>query len=186
MRPMQVMKVLVLILALVGVIGVMRGIDARGVQGLFEALGVEPGAPGSPGLLPSKRPLVAGETRVNICPNRIHAIVWADGRKVEEIREGLKLRWTAFDPQPREIGYMDVEKWLSLHCQVAGSPVSEIDQEQVEFRDFVTIQYIDKKETKVQRAEGDIIRFGEASSVIYRSEDFMQALQELEQTAGFQ
>jgi hypothetical protein len=186
MRLLQILKVMVLILILMGVIAVMRGINAGSVQGFFDALGIEPGAAGSPGLQPSQRPLAAGESRVNICPNRIHAIIWADGRKVEEIRQGLKLRWTAFDPEPREIGYMDVEKWLSLHCQIVGRPADASSREQADFRDFVIIQYIDKKETKVQSAGGDLIRFDEDSARVYHSEDFLQALEELEQTAGFQ
>lgn len=187
MRVLLFLKISILVLALGGVLYAMSHMNSGSMNKAFLALGIEPGTAQSPGFQPANRYAGDGEKRFNLCPTRVHAIVWSDGRKVEESKDGLKLRWMAYDPQPREISYLDVEKWLSAHCQVHVSPPSVEDKTRSEFHDFLTVRYIDGQELKVLRAgepggAEDLFRIGDQ---LYRSDDFRDAVNELSRIALF-
>jgi hypothetical protein len=153
------------------------------VERAMAALGVEPGTSESPGLQPSSRALQPGEERFNICRNRIHAIDFEGGNKVEEFKEGLKLRWLAFqDGQPRELGYLEVEKWLSSHCQIVVKPATEKEIETISARQALTIRYIDRSELPIERIGGLYFRI---EGKLFQSKDFADAIEELRQLAQF-
>lgn len=190
MRILLFFKISIMVLFLVGVVFVIRNVTSESVANFFVAFGIEPGTAQSPGLQPATRALKAGEVRFNICPTRIHAVVWPDGRKVEEKKEGLKLRWMAFDPSEREMAYLETEKWLSRHCQIIIEPKQVPENESLKDQGtFIRLEFID----------GRIWEFGKAAlpgpsgapvltligQGAFASPDFEDALRELEAIAGF-
>lgn len=182
MKYLMPLKIIVLVGMLIGVIYTMRSVNSESVKRGFEALGLQTGSGESPGLHPSNRPLEAGEKGFNLCPNRIHAVVWSERRKVEEFRDGLKLKWIAVDPAPRELGYMAVEKWLSAHCQIAVRPTPETN---LTFADFISVRYIDGTELKIDRSANGTYRARSPVPEVFSSQDLTEALNELEQIAQF-
>jgi hypothetical protein len=177
-------KILFMILMLVAVVFTIRSVNKDTVQRGFESLGLQPGNGESPGLHPSQRALQADEKAFNLCPNRIHAVVWSERRKVEEFRDGMKLKWIAVNPAPRELGYMAVEKWLSAHCRIAVKAGAATDESLV-FADFIAIRYIDGTELKIERASSGVYRAKSPVPEVFASEDLTAALKELETIAQF-
>ena len=174
-----------MLVALILVVAMMRGVTPEKMDQVFTALGIEPGTAQSPGFQPGSRPLEKGEERFNICRTRIHSISWPSGRRVEEFKEGLKLRWLAVDPRPREIGYMEVEKWLSAHCQVIVRPLNEAPAETGKLVEIV-IRFVDNTTATIRNLGGalyDLKDFGEERLV--ESPDLMEALLELQRIARF-
>lgn len=182
-------KILLLILALVGTFVAMRGATTDNVVKAFSALGIEPGAPGSPGLQPGGAALQEGEERRTLCLTRIHAIRFPDGRSVVEVKQGLKLDWTAEEGgKTRSLGYLEVEKWLSLHCQFVAKPApAPADDEitpQTEPKPFVEIEFIDKSTWSLHKS-GDVIFAVSDPKDRFYSSDLETALDELRTLAGF-
>ena len=99
---------------------------------------------------------------------------WSNGKEIRETREGLKSKWMAFDPQPHEIGYLEMEKWLSRHCQIIVEPTTQPPAAQ--FKSFMTIRYIDGSELHIKRGSATLFLFGDQA---YLSEDFRSALDEI-------
>ena len=183
-NPLVITKILLMVVALAGVLYVMRSVNQDGAGRFLQALGVEPGTQQSPGLQPSNRKLQEGEESHNICPTRIKAITWADGRAVQEHKEGLKMRWQALEPgkpEPRDISYLEVEKWLSLHCQIAIKPVLTQTDPPGPFTKFLTIQYVDGTENVIAKHE----KVFKSDAKLFTSEDFESALADLERIAIF-
>ncbi len=170
-----------MVFALIGVVFAIRALNTSKVEGFFHAIGVEPGVPQSPGLQPGSRPLSEGEERYNICRTRIHSVEWKD-RKVEEFREGLNMRWMAVDPTPREISYMEVEKWLSRNCQIIIQPFQAASSDRSLFNDFVTVQYIDGQKLIIKRGPGPVYQI---ESKTFHSPYLDNALKDLEKIAQF-
>lgn len=182
-------KIFLLIVALIGTFVAMRGASTENVQKAFSALGIEPGAPGSPGLQPGGSALQAGEERRTLCRTRIHAIRFPDGRAVVEVKRGLKLDWTAEeDGKSRSLAYMDVEKWLSLHCQFIARPASEATDEETapepDPQPFVDIEFIDKTKWQISRSNDVLFAVSDPKDRFY-SDDLKAALSELRVLAGF-
>lgn len=183
MKTLIYLKIATLVLMLAGVLYVMTGVSKEKIEQTFLALGVAPGPATAPGLQPGNRAMEQGEKRFNLCPTRIHAIVWNDGRKVEELRQGLKLRWMAHDPQPREISYLAVEKWLSRHCTIAVR-LKEGGEPAAEKTPFLVIQFINQTEMKILKLAGGGFAVDDGPS--FQSPDFEEALVELEEIAVFE
>lgn len=185
LKPAVFFKVILMVVTLVFVIAIMRGMTPEKMENVFAALGIEPGTAHSPGLQPGGRPLTEGEERFNICRTRIHSITWPSGRRVEEFKEGLKLRWVAVDPRPREIGYLEVEKWLSAHCQVIIRPIKEAPETSGQPSEIV-IRFVDNSTATIRNLGGalyDVKDFGEERLV--ESLDLKEALLELQRIAQF-
>jgi hypothetical protein len=177
MKPSHAFKIMGLLLTLVIVMYAMRHINDNSMQGVFQALGVDAGGgSNSPGFQASGRARVQGEERIAICPTRIHSITWADGRRIEETENGLKLKWMGYVPDARELTYLEVERWLSQHCQVVGQPLPLKAQDQP--APYLTIQYVDGSKIEIYRMGDDLFRFG--AKGLYRSKDFVEAIRELE------
>lgn len=184
MRASYFIRAAVLLIALVGVIYAIRTLQPSSVQKAMLALGVEPGTQASPGLQPASRALQEGEQHLNICRTRIHAIEFDGGQKVEEFKQGLNLKWLAFeDSKPRELGYLDVEKWLSRHCQIIVKPVDEAALPKDAVRGKVKLVYIDRTELPIDWIYGHHFQF---EGKTYDSTDFADALAELRGLASFE
>jgi hypothetical protein len=138
---------------------------------------------GSAGAAPNAAKAPSGSNsgeQVNLCRTRIHAIIWPDGRKIQEFESGMKLRWQAYNLDPTDIGYMDMEKWLSLHCEVAASAR---DASASVFKTFVTIVYIDGTKEELGLAGDGTYRF---AGQTFASPDLVKAISDLISLANLQ
>lgn len=205
------LKITLLLGALVLVFMGMRSLTPEKVQGAFEALGVEPGAAGSPGLQPGGSKLAEGEVRRTLCRTRVHAVHFPDGRTVVEHKKGLDLNWVAEERPAAEIAgsapgtiptgaptssrvlnYLAVEKWFSLHCQFTALPqgpsmkaLSEGNLEPSnEPKKLVLVEFIDKTQIEFYLSD-DILSGTDVPSDRFKSPDLLQALEELRAIAGF-
>lgn len=189
------LKIGLLGIVLVGVIYAMRGLTTETVQAAFEALGIEPGASGQPGLQPGGSALAEGETRRTLCKTRVAAVRFPDGRAVVEEKKGLKLDWVAYESAEnqgstasRSLNYLAIEKWFSLHCQFVATPVPATTNEPLEPsnepRSLVKFDFIDGTHWELSRA-GDTIFSVSDPEDRFQSKDLEQALAELRAIAGF-
>lgn len=158
MKPTLFFKIVTLIAALVFVLIAIRSINAGSVGKFFAALGIEPGTQSSPGLQPGGSSLAPGEERFNICRTRIVGVRFVDGRQIVEEKNGFKMRWMAVEREPREIGYLDVEKWLSRHCQITIRPAGEMAADAEKSR-WLEIRYVDGSLAVIHRVRGGVFDF---------------------------
>ena len=172
------MRILILLAALVGVLWTTRKLNGPNTEKTFQVLGLSPGTPDSPGVEPGGHSLAAGDERFSLCKTRVQSFAWSTGRKIEETQAGMKMRWQAVDPQPREIGYMDIERWLSRHCQIITHP-ADLPASTESIGD-VTIRFVDGGEMKYLRYPNSIFQTG---GTTFRSDDLTEALRELQQIA---
>lgn len=173
MRPSVILKVAILLLMLVGVVYAMRSMSEQSVAKFFAALGIEAGS-GQPGSVDAT---MAGDEKFNICKTRVRAVVWPDGRRIEESREHVRAVWLAVDPNPREIGSLDVEKWFSRHCVILVREDEATRTAQDGFNNFLTFEFIDGTRFDFQRTDGGIFRVSGGRQ--FRSEEFDAAVTEL-------
>ena len=199
MKPFIFLRVVVLCLLLAGVLYAISNLDRSAVERAFAALGIEPGAKTSPGLQPSNRRLEPGERRMTICRTRVRAVVWPDGRRVEEKSRGLKMRWVAIEPKAEgareeELGYLDIEKWFSLHCQVVVSDQNKNDlqrppqqpPQQSALAPFIQFEFVDGSRKEIEQASPNVFQLTDAASaarVVFFSTDLSEAIRELENLA---
>jgi hypothetical protein len=181
-------KILFLVAALIGTFFAMKNLNPEKVQTAFQALGIEPGAPGQPGLQPGGAPLAQGEIRRSLCLTRIHAIRFPDGKALVEVKKGMKLDWTAEESgKSRSVGYLDIEKWLSRHCQFVAKPVSAAEEPdlvpQNEPKPYVIIEFIDKSRWEIHRS-GEVLFTVSDPTDRFLSPDLDSALEELKVLAG--
>jgi hypothetical protein len=160
------------------------------VQNALHSLGVDAGNSAAPGFQPAtSRTLEAGEERLNLCPTRIASVTWADGREVEESPSGIKRKWLAAFPRaaPREIGYLEVEKWLSQHCEVIAQLAEGVIVGADSAQRLAVVRYIDGSETVIDQTPQGLVKISQpgASARFYRSSDLKGALQELATIAQF-
>ncbi len=147
MSKLLYLKVIVLGIALIMIFYVIRHLSPDHVNASLQQIGIAPPATGV--AVPPPVPL-----KIELCRTRVSAIVWPDGRKVQELKDGLKMRWQAFNLNAEDIGYMDVEKWFSLHCSTnaAAHLVS-----QTTYPDpsnlFVTFEYVDGTHEQLMRSK---------------------------------
>jgi hypothetical protein len=182
LKPSVIAKVLLLVLMLTGVVFAMRSMNEQSAAKFFGALGIET-AGNHGGGDSASRMLGTGESKFNVCKTRVRAVVWPDGRKVEESRQDLRARWMAVDPTPREIGSLDVEKWFSRHCEIVIRESEASAAVKEGFSNFVTFEFIDGTKTDFQRSEAGVIRAGERQ---FFSDDFDAAVAELAGIAQLQ
>ena len=173
MNKLVYLKVLVLLAALCGVIYVINHMSAEKVSQGMEKVGIAVPA-ATPGSAPT------GES-VTLCRTRVHAIIWPDGRKIEEARDGMKARWQAYNLTPQDIGSMDIEKWLSLHCEVAA--VARDASSASQAKPFVSFEYIDKGRENLDRSADGVYRFAGRS---FTSPDLDTAFADLIKLANLQ
>ena len=177
-RSMLIFKLVVLVAALVGVLYLIRHLNEESVAKGFQAIGIEPAPPMKP-----------GESRFNLCRTRVKALVWPDGRKIEQSEREMKATWMAFDSgaalgavsSAREMNPLEVEKWLSLHCQVT---VSRHERAPLEpFVDFLTLQFIDGTSMRIRRSQNWMFVIDGVES--FSSPDLRAVVDEAAQLAQF-
>jgi len=180
------LKVVVLVLALCGVVYVITHMSPTKVAAGMEQVGLNPAPVGAPPSAPAAATAVetaggvAGPTAsVNICPTRVHAIVWPDGRKLQEASGGMKARWQSYNLTPEDVGSMDIEKWLSLHCQVSVTDHAA----SASMKPYVTFEYIDGKKEALDRSDDGVYRFAGKTFV---SPDLDQAFADLIKVANLE
>ena len=175
MSKLLYLKVLMMVIALIAIFYLITNMTPDKVAQSMSNIGVASPEAGAPAKEASR---AAKAEQINLCPTRVHAIVWPDGRKIQEAKSGLKMKWQAFNLNPVDLGYMDVEKWLSLHCEVSGTLRSPDEGEK--FAPLVTIEYIDGTVGALSRAKGDHYGFaGTSGPKSFESPDLTKALDDL-------
>jgi hypothetical protein len=183
-------KIFILCSLLAAVLYGISHLDKSDVERAFGALGIEPGAETSPGLQPSNRMLAQGERRMNLCRTRVHAIIWPDGRRIEEQSRGLKMSWAAVLPdgasgQVVELNYLEIEKWFSLHCQIVVARESDHAMQSGAAQSglaqpYLKLEFVDAGITEILREGEDTYRIGNRSFV---SRDLTLAVSEIKTLA---
>lgn len=159
-------RVAALLVILAGVIFSIRWFQSGSADPYFAAMGFGGGASG-------------GDDRFNLCPTRIHAIDWANGARVEERQEGLRGFWRLTKPEDRELSYLDIEKWLSRHCEVtleSGEAAPDGG-----YTALWTIEYVDGQRGTLEQAGADRFRWNGRQM---RSLELSQGVTELAEIAG--
>ncbi len=174
-------KVLVLVAALGMIVYIISNLTPDKINSGLAAIGAAPGTADAPGLQPWTRNVSKGEERFNLCRTRVQAMEWADGKKIEEKKQGLKLTWEAHSPEARELPYLGVEKWFSRHCQIVVTKVTPVAGSP-EFKGFLTLVFVDGQKTQILRAADGVYDF---DGQTFKSPDLDDALTELSQIAQF-
>lgn len=176
-----------MVLALAGVLWSMRSLNTQNIEKAFDALGLQAGGAGSPGFQAAGQILSPGEERFNICRTRITAIEFGSQRRIEESNAGLKVTWKAVDPRMREISTLDVEKWLTGHCQIVIKPAlgvaGDLGEGNLKPIGSVEFKFVDGTKLSVQRLGEQRFKI---ESRVFESPDLQMALLELQQNAQFQ
>lgn len=183
MSKLLFLKIAFMIGALAMIIYVIGNLNADKVSNSLAAIGAAPGTADAPGLQPWTREVKPGEERFNVCRTRVHSVIWPDGKKVEEKKQGLKLTWEAHDPEVRELPYLGVEKWFSRHCQIVISKDLAIGGgDNPLFKNFLTLVFVDGTRSTFERTDYGVFR---VDGKLFRSRDLEEAVVELSQIAQF-
>ena len=185
-------RILFLIIALFAVIYTMGHLDSSKTSQFLTALGIDsPSHSGGQQGMHSRVVTQVETSKIVICPTRIRAFVWPDGRKLEESASGMKTRWLAYDPAPREVNSIEVEKWLSLHCQVSAviyNPTLDTSRGAQRggsadaFAKSLGFELVGGKTIQLRKGGPDLYAL---EKQIFRSKDLSDALSELAQIAKF-
>jgi hypothetical protein len=181
-RSFYVIRIFFLVLALALVILIIQSANSKNVEGLFQALGLSPGTPDSPGIEPGARTLRPGDERFNLCKTRIAAVSWPGERRIEEDHQSLKIRWIAYNPQPHEINSLEVEAWFSHHCQIIVHPIDPHRLSTADQEETVTFRFVDNSEFRFTRYSDNQYQVDQRT---FRSDDLTAALLELQKIAMF-
>ena len=183
MRFLAFAKLFILVGALFVVIQIMHSTNPNAVTRFMATIGIETGGTTSSlGFHPSSGVASPELTPLNLCPTRIHAISWSDGRVIQESKDGMRVEWKAGEPVPHEIGAIEMEKWLSRHCQIEVEPKKLAAGESINFKPLFKVQYIDQASTELFRSDSGLYRFGET---VFSSLDLNRAIGELTEVASF-
>ena len=178
-------------LALILIIWSSTGLSVDKINAAFHALGIEPGAAGSPGLQPGGLPLQPGEERRTLCRTRIASFHFPEGRSIVEEKRGPRLEWLSEELQTvagseptllrRELSYMEMEKWLSRHCQYVVKPGDGSEASGLAIAPLVRVVFVDKSEINFGRAGEWVgeMEQGAFKGGRFKSPDLLSALDEL-------
>lgn len=187
MRAVFLTKIILMLIALGAVIWAIRSLNSPGttssLNNAFQALGLQAGGAGSPGLQAAGRELKASEERFNLCRTRIVGVEFGSGRKIEEARDGFKVKWLASDPQSREISTLEVEKWLTQHCQIVIQVVDPSTTASFNSEAPLTFHYVDNSSLILKHIDG---HYFQIDGRTVDSTDLARALIELQEIALFQ
>ena len=170
MRTFVIVKLVILFLTLALVIWALLAVREGSMEGFFASMtGVDP------------------TKQINLCPNRIHAIEFEGGRKIEESHSGPDMLWAAHDglaAGPRPLNYLAIEKWLGEHCYVDAAELKENLDKLGPFRSAVKIQFIDQSEASLMQNSANPKLFS-WDGRLYESAEMAAALTELQALAGW-
>lgn len=157
MKILLALKIILLVIALTVFVAIMRGVTPSHMQRFFAAF-------------------ESGQTQnFNLCRTRVHAMIWTDGHKIEESKNGMKMKWLAYTPAAREVSYLEVERWLGENCRVPMNSVAPETAAGLTFLPFMTFQFIDQQAAAIMRA-GDVFQ---VDGAIFKSAKLANALDEL-------
>lgn len=182
MSKLIFLKIVLMIGALGMIIYLIGNLSADKVSNSLAAVGIAPGTSEAPGLQPWTREVKPGEERFNLCRTRVQTVIWPDGKKVEEKKQGLKLTWEAHDPEIRELPYLGVEKWFSRHCQIVVAKEPPVLGGSLKFSHYLTLVYVDGTRDDIQKSVNGVFQLKETN---FRSDDLEAAVVELSQIAQF-
>lgn len=167
MRPSIIIKLAILLFTLVLVVWASIAVREGSMEGFFVSV---TGADHS--------------KQINLCPNRIHSLDFGSNRKIEESHAGGDMQWKAYEPDPRNLNYLAVEKWLGEHCYVEAVELKEKMETLGAFESAVKIEFIDGKQVTLMQnsANSDIYSW---DGRFYESKDMTLALGELLSLAGW-
>jgi hypothetical protein len=182
-RQFILLQISFLLLLLIGVVFTMKKITPENMQTFFATMGADTSSVGGGSTVKAAHvaPAPAVSEAYNLCKTRISSFRWFNDFRIEESKDSFKGKWMAYDPAPSELNYLEMEKWLSQHCEV---PVQK-SAEQVpasDFHPFVTIRYIDGSSFLIETAGPGRFRM---DGQIYRSDELMSAFRELMRVGGF-
>ncbi len=132
-------------------------------------------SPGFPTEMPSES---SESSSYRLCETRIHSLRWKDGFRIEESKEDMKMKWLAYGTEarePRELSYLEVEKWLSQNCSITVG-TSAAAAAGLEFAPFVTIQFVNQNLKTVYRAGSNLFQI---DGQVLRSSQLEHALENL-------
>lgn len=159
-------RVAALLVILACVIFSIRWFQSGSAGPYFAAMGFEGSAPGD-------------ADHLNLCPTRIHSIEWGSGVRVEERQDGLRGSWRLTKPEDRELSYLDIEKWLSRHCEITLEPLEAAPD--VGYTALWTIEYVDGQRGRLEGAGADRFRW---NGRLIRSRELSEGITELAEIAG--
>jgi hypothetical protein len=121
---------------------------------------------------------------LNLCDTRVDSILFPDGRKIEEVKSGMDMKWMAYDPAPRELNYLEVEKWLGQYCRVATQPVEK--PEKVAMPTLLVLKFIDGRTKSIEGFPERNFFAAYPGVPPFASSDLVEALKELRRLAQFE
>lgn len=122
--------------------------------------------------------------QINLCRNRIRTIELSSSRRIEETNEDGEMQWKAFDPAPRPLNYLNVEKWLGEHCYVEAAELKESMEKLGPFKDAVKIGFIDGSVASLMQNAANSNVYSWAGR-FYESSELTAAIAELRALAGW-
>ncbi len=127
---------------------------------------------------------VDNSKQINLCRNRIHSLDLGTNRKIEESHSGGDSQWKAFDPDPRALNYLAIEKWLGEHCYVDSVERTDSMEKLGLFETIIKIKFIDGQEASLMQnsANSNIYSW---DGRFYESTEMTSALAELMALAGW-
>ncbi len=122
--------------------------------------------------------------QINLCRNRIHSLDFGTNQKIEESQSGGEAQWSAYEPNPRPLNYLSVEKWLGEHCYVDSVERNESMEKLGPFQTIIRIGFIDGQEASLMQnsANSNIYSW---DGRFYESTEMTSALAELKALAGW-
>jgi hypothetical protein len=170
MKTSVLLRLVLLTIFLVIIIWGSVQIRKGGMVGLFASLGADIGNP----------------NYVNICPKRIRSFTWLDDTKqIAEVKtSGIDTEWLAYDPSPRPLNYLSLEKWLSEHCLTQGEALQDGSLASLEFKKIVEIEYTNGKKLSLESTPSlaDVFRW---EGRIVRAPNLRSGLEDLRSLAGW-
>jgi hypothetical protein len=145
-----IIKIVLLSSVLIMVLWTMRVVDAASVSQFFANLGVQQSIQQG---VPEVRQAQEKISTYRLCQSRVHSITWPNGDRIEERVDGMKMTWMAYDPRPRVINYLDMEKWLSQHCELLIQEPHLEDLSRNGYWKYLKIQFVGGKEVEIMHAD---------------------------------
>ncbi len=167
MRTSVIIKLVILFLTLALVVWASIAVREGSMEGFFVSItGVD------------------DTKQINLCRNRIHSIDLGNNQKIEESHSTGDWQWKTFDPHPRPLNYLDVEKWLGEHCYIDSIELIDSMDKLGPFETEIKITFIDGKTSSLMQnsANPNIYSW---DGRFYESTEMTSALAELKAIAGW-
>ncbi len=126
-------------------------------------------------------PAEPGKERLTWCHTRVATLTDSTSEKKFTVHQE-KLDWRIVEPENRSLNQIEIEKWLGKYCSIWIDKLNvNIMPEPKGVSGEFVIQFIDKTEAKFLKLDEDLYYF---KGTLFRSPDWLTALQELRKLAG--